>query len=92
MKNKIIIDEKSAIEYIEKVLTEWTAFCESHILLKQALEVLLKVTKDNIRLRADIERLYFLCKYASQHGVPIDKEVDRIHIEMWEETNENIQN
>ena len=43
MKKVIIDDEKSAIEYIRHVLTDWTAFCIDHPKLVQALEVLLKI-------------------------------------------------
>lgn len=47
MKHKIIDDEKTAIEYIKNVLTEWTAFCEGHPILVQALEILLKQVEEN---------------------------------------------
>lgn len=42
MKNKTINDEKSAVQYIQHVLTDWVAFCNDHPVLVQALEVLLK--------------------------------------------------
>lgn len=42
MKNIIIEDEKSALDYIETVLSDWDAWKSHHVLLVQALEVLLK--------------------------------------------------
>ena len=44
MKKKMIDDEKSAIEYVENVLTNWTTFCEQHPKLALALEILLQNT------------------------------------------------
>lgn len=44
--SKIIIDtEESAIEYIRTVLSDWDAWKTHHVLLVQALEVLLKTHK-----------------------------------------------
>ena len=46
MKKDIIIDnEKDAVDYIQNVLNEWTAFCQTHIKLAQALEVLLEANR-----------------------------------------------
>jgi hypothetical protein len=43
MKNIIIEDEESAVKYIEYVLSEWDAWKTHHVLLVQALEILLKI-------------------------------------------------
>ena len=42
MKDIIIDNENSAVEYIQNVLTKWDAFCIGHPKMTQALEILLQ--------------------------------------------------
>ena len=46
-KHIIIEDERSAIEYIETVLSEWDAWKSHHVTLVQALEILVQAHKSN---------------------------------------------
>jgi len=66
--SKIIIDdEKSAVEYIRTVLTEWDAWKTHHVLLVQALEILLKIHQ---RKASDAAREIFEeIEKITMHGV-----------------------
>ena len=46
MKKIIIDDEKSAIEYIQHILTEWKEWKTHHSALVQALEILANRSKE----------------------------------------------
>ena len=41
------MDKQEAIEYVEKVLDNWPAFCNGHPPFAKALEILLEVVKKN---------------------------------------------
>lgn len=48
MSRELIIETREqAIAYLEKVLTDWPRFCETHRPITQAIEIMLKeVSKD----------------------------------------------
>lgn len=100
MKKIIIEDEKSAVKYLNFVLTEWTTFCETHTNITQAIEVLLNVlqTKNESLI---IEREYIkevkalnkeLINYETPSGkhtmpniVSLDRDVTRVYTQIENE-------
>ena len=56
MKKRIINDEEMAIAYLESVLNEWDSWKTHHVLLVEAIELLLKLNKSRNETRTEVTK------------------------------------